>query len=278
MTRITHHDQQAGAHDTPPARAPCVTHSHPKGDTTMKTSQGNTIRSLVNAQEFIRTNAAELGGVDQTDTMHGLDTTITDVADHVTNQNGTARTAKGAAVLEATLRADLVTDHMAPLNRIAKLKLKGIPQLAAFRMPRGRPTTQQVAAHAQGMSRAAAPYAATFISAGMPADFLAQFDSSTAAMLQAQKDRASSQGTSTGATAGLQKLLSTGRQTVHVLDMFIRKTLKNNPTLLASWKAAQRVPKAATRSTTQPAPEAPATPAPATPAPVVTAPVAPAAA
>ena len=61
MTRITRHHRQAGALDAPPARAPCVTHIHPKGDTTVKTTQGNTIRSLVNVQEFVNTNGLDLG-------------------------------------------------------------------------------------------------------------------------------------------------------------------------------------------------------------------------
>ena len=229
----------------------------------MNTRQGNTIRSLVNVQEFVNTNVAELGGVEQTETKENLDTTITEVNTRVTNQNATLLTARGAAALEVTLRSELLKDHMAPINRIAKLKLQGIPQLTPFLMPRGRPTTQKLAGLAQGMSKAAESYASTFIKAGLPADFLAQLDSTIAALLQAQKDRSSSQAQGTGAATGLQALLTTGRRQVHVLDMLIRKTLKNNATLLANWNAAKRVPTTAVRSTT---PAAPATPTPATPA------------
>ena len=73
---------------------------------------------------------------------------------------------------------------MAPIARIAKVRLPDTPELAALRMPRGRPTILGLAAHAEGMAAAAAPFTDVFVAAGLPADFIVQLHTAVDAMLE----------------------------------------------------------------------------------------------
>jgi hypothetical protein len=61
-------------------------------------------------------------------------------------------------------------------------------------MPRGRPTTERLAAAANGMAKAAVPFSPVFVSAGLPQDFVAQLNTATDAMLVALNDRTQNRG------------------------------------------------------------------------------------
>jgi hypothetical protein len=119
--------------------------------------------------------------------------------------------------------------------------LSETPALEPLRLPRGRPTAEQLAAAAHGMAEAAAPYAEVFVAAGLAPDFRAQLHGAADALLASLDHRARRQGQRTGATAGLRATLSAGRRLVHVLDAFVQTALVDEPALLASWAAAQRV-------------------------------------
>jgi hypothetical protein len=122
-------------------------------------------------------------------------------------------------------------------------------------MPNARANVEQLVAAARGMATAAAPHAATFIAAGLPADFIAQLERVSDAMLTARRERAQSIGRASGATTSLRTKLAAARHIVHALDALVCTSVKDNPTLLANWNQVKRVQKVRSRpaSVTTPA-------------------------
>jgi hypothetical protein len=207
----------------------------------METAQGYTLQSLRSVQAFLTHHAAALPGVVHTGTYRQLVETLATLSALVAEQAGSDLAAQGATQRQRALRRALLRDHLTPIARIARVALSETPALEPLRLPRGRPTAEQLAAAAHGMAEAAAPYAELFVAAGLAADFRAQLHDAADALLASLDHRARRQGQRTGATAGLRATLSAGRKLVHVLDAFVQTALVDEPALLASWAAAQRV-------------------------------------
>jgi len=229
----------------------------------MKTTQTNMLASLLNVQAFLQTNATTFAGVVTTGTKQELDDAIVTLSGHASDQAQTLIEAQGATQTQESLRAELLQFHMAPINRIAKLKLTTAPELAPFLMPRSKMPIQTLKGFADGMAAAAAKYSATFIAAGLPTDFIGQLDAVATAMVNANTSRDETSKRRQGVTENLQAMLTMGRRIVHVLDPLVRKVIGKDPGLLKNWKAAKRVPRTGSPAT----PAIPAIPAtPATPA------------
>jgi hypothetical protein len=177
-----------------------------------------------------------------------LDDAIAELSTHLSDQTGNSISAQVATQRHQTLRTVLLRDHMAPIARIARAKLPRTPEMAPLRVPSGRPTLARLVGAARGMAEAAAPFAAVFTAAGLPADFLAQLDATTTALVEAANDRLQHRGKVKGATEGFGTTLTTARRTVSVLDAFVRTALKDDPSLLANWRRVKRVPSARVRS------------------------------
>lgn len=231
----------------------------------MRTTQGSILQSLRTVQLFLETNASQLGDVNASGARQDLDAAIVELSGHVVTQAGSTLAAMGLTQRQYALRRVLLRDHMAPIAKIAQAKLPPTPEVAPLRMPIGKPTIERLAALAQGMAKAAEPYAAVFIAAGMPADFIAQLTAAVDPMVAAMSDRTQTRGSRRGATSGLQDTLSSGRKIVHVLDAFMKSALKDNPSLLANWDVVKRVRVIPSRPTPAAAPAPTPTP---TPAPV----------
>jgi hypothetical protein len=132
---------------------------------------------------------------------------------------------------------------MKAISRIARADLPRTPQVEPLSMPRGVPTIPRLAAAADGMAKAAAPFASVFTAAGLPDDFIARLNSAVDALVASNKDRMQSRGKRSGATQGLKSRLVEGRRIVNVLDALVTTTLKDDPVLLGSWNTVKRVQK-----------------------------------
>jgi hypothetical protein len=209
----------------------------------MHTEQGNTMLSLRTANDFVEQHQDVLPAVMTSGAKQRLAEILATLAEHASHQVGSTLAARGATQAQRALRTVLLRTHMAPIVRIAKVDLPTTPELKPLRMPRGRPTIERLAAAASGMAEAAAPHAAVFIRAGLPADFLAQLTEAADALVGSLNARLQRRGETKGATEGLKAKLSEGRKIVHVLDAFVQSELQDEPALLASWGLVMRVQK-----------------------------------
>ena len=224
----------------------------------MQTTQGSVLESLQAVQTFLTDNADRLAGVVKTGARQKLDEAIAELTTHAEEQQGSHLAAQGNTQEKRNLQLVLRRDHMAPIARIARAELPPTPAVEPLRMPKGRPTVARLAALADGMANAAAPFADTFISAGLPTDFIAQLRAATTALVAAVAERNQNRGKRGGATTGLKQKLGRARRIVHVLDAFIQTALKDDQVLLSSWNIVKRVRRNTNRPATPAAP--PATP------------------
>jgi len=153
----------------------------------MQTTQGNMLQSLGSVQAFLEENAAKLTDVVNTGARQRLDNTIAELSVHVSDQTGSALVSQGATLKQHTLRRALLRDHMAPISRIARSDLPQTPEIEPFKMPRGRPTTEKLAAAAFGMAKAAT-LCRRVIAAGLPSDFVARLDAPADALVVSLSD------------------------------------------------------------------------------------------
>lgn len=207
----------------------------------MRTIQGNTLRSLHSVQGFLNENADKLGGVLSTGSRAMLDSAIAELEEHAAMQDGRTRMERGAVAIQRARRQALIRDHMAPIDRIARLLLADVPDLVALRLPRGRPTVERLVALADGMAEAAEPHAEVFIRTGRKPTFITDLRAAADALLQALQDRYVNRSKVRMATSGLQTGMSRARKLVNVLDTLVRSELANDPDLLAGWNLARRV-------------------------------------
>jgi hypothetical protein len=231
----------------------------------MQTRQGNTLQALRGVQAFLDAHAETLTTVAACGARKTLDTQIEEVSAHVMAQSGSHLASQGATQKQYALRQALLADHMAPIARIAAADLPLTPELHPLKMPKGRPSTEKLGAAAKGMADAAEPYAGVFVSAGLPQDFTKQLRAAADAMLVPIDARTQSRGSRQGATKGLKNAMLMASKTVRVLDAFVRRALKDDPALLASWDAVRRPPSKTGKAAAPAAPAAPQSPVAPTP-------------
>jgi hypothetical protein len=123
-------------------------------------------------------------------------------------QSSSLLSARGATQKLYAVREDLLLGHMAPITRIA----------------------------------AAGLHAVVPIGAGLAPDFIGQLRGAADALLAGVDARTQHRGARQGGTRGLRESLRRARNSVRVLDAFIRHALKGNAASLASWDAVRRPP------------------------------------
>ena len=227
----------------------------------MQTKQSTMLQSLRNVEAFLEEHADKLAGVVSTGARQQLADTIAALADEAKVQAGSKLTGKAATKKQLDLRHALLHDHMEPIARIAKAKLPHTADFSQLKLPTGKPTAQKLTADAYAMADKAQPHADVFIASGLPKEFAANLTAAANAMMAAIDEKSTSRGNRRGATTGIKARLTAGRQTVHILDSFVKTALKDDPALLANWKISKRVRKSNTSAASAPAPVAtPATP------------------
>jgi hypothetical protein len=207
----------------------------------MQTKQGAVLESLRAVNTFLNEKADQLGDVVHTGVRRKLADVLAELDTHATDQTASSFVAEGATKRKVVLARNLRRRHLTPIARIARVELSHTPNLESLKMPKGRPTPERLIAHAEGMAKAAAPFAETFIEAGLPSDFIARLGAATGELRSAVTDRTQNRGKQNGATTGLKKQLSSARKLVHVLDAFVQTALEDNEPLLASWNVVKRV-------------------------------------
>jgi hypothetical protein len=226
-------------------------------------------------QDFIDKHADKLNAVVDTGARKELAAAIDSLTEAQSTQTSGETNARGHTNKQRSLRDILLKDHMGAISRIARANLPPTPELEVFRMPRGRQTVSKLAAAAYGMADSAAPYAATFVSAGMPTDFIPRLKAAADAVVAARRQHRQSKGDRSRATQSLKDRLQRGAHIVKILDSFVGAALRNDTDLLAEWKRVRHTriitPRSTEPATPVPAPAVPTSPTtatiPASPAP-----------
>ena len=212
--------------------------------------QNAVLGALQRAQPFLTENADALASVDLTTSRKRLDDVVTSFTTHAVEQDANDRGAKGETAKQQQLRITLSTDFMRPIAEIARRNLQTVPEFKALQMPRSRVAGPAFLASAQGMAKAATLHKETLIERGLPADFLDQFEGELTPLEASMTDREQSRGRRIGATQGLRFQEQEGRSVLKVLDALVRRALRGNEALLATWQGVRMIRRRPGRPTT----------------------------
>lgn len=224
----------------------------------MRTTEANQLDALRNVPAFLDEYRDHLPGVATCGMRHRLDEALQRLARHADDQTSSAVGSRNCTRRYLARRQQLVGSHLLPIALIARTTEPPLSELEQFRLPRGKPTAQQLALAAHAMAEAAIPHARTFIAAGMPEDFVDQLRRASDAMMGELSDRAQERARHRIATEALRRGITSTRRMVNVLDAFVRSECKPDDGLLAGWTSANHVRRSARRAVApQVAPVAP---------------------
>ena len=207
----------------------------------MQTRQNNALFALVSAEAFINENADRLAAVTATGMRTKLGSLIVELKRNALGQGRSTLTARGTTRKHRELRTILVRDHMHPIATIAAAELPRTPELAPLRKPGARFTAANLALAAGAMAEAAAPFSDLFITAGLPADFIARLRAASDAMQDALQHRSLILGKRSGATSGLVARFVAAKKVLRAVDSLVVRSLSSDPEMLREWNTVKRI-------------------------------------
>jgi hypothetical protein len=228
----------------------------------MRLHQQHEQEALRRVQHFLDTHADVVGPLKDSEARKQLDDAVAKLNAHTLDQ-GTARLeASGQTHRQQQAANVLKSEHMQPIAKFARAKLKGVPDVAALTKSGANLHGNKLVSAARAMATAALPHADVLTKGGFPADAVQQLGTAADALSAAITDRAATKVQGVVATAGIRKETLRGREAVHMLDAVVSKPLASNPELQAGWRSAKRVTLKSGGSGTPAAVSAPVAPLP----------------
>jgi hypothetical protein len=128
-------------------------------------------RSLRRARGFLNEHPDIAAPVNGSDTRKTLDDAVTRLEAENVTQDEKRKQLNGETAQIHALREDLRLNHMRPIANVAKAKFASEPFFVALKLPGMQIDNEALVNATREMSGNAAAQSATFIAAGLPADF-----------------------------------------------------------------------------------------------------------
>ena len=135
----------------------------------------------------------------------------------------------------------LKSQHMQPIAKFARTRLKGVPDISALSQSGSRLQGNPLVKAARAMATAALPHADVLTQGGFASDAVQQLGAAADALAAGITERFDTRVQRVAATKGIKTELVRGRDAVHMLDAVVTKPLSSDPALLAGWRSAKRV-------------------------------------
>ena len=207
----------------------------------MKKSQRARLDSLSRIQQFLDTNDAVLGTINKATSRTDLDAAVTQLQVFAADQSLQETELTGRTKFKKDARDNLRLLHMQPIAAIARKKFGNTQVIQDLKLPSKSASDTTLLAEGAAMVKAASQYTQVFLDQQMPADFIAELETSVQALADIVAARAVTQGLLTKATIGVRNQLSITFTDVRVLNALVVKALKTQPDLLAMWRQMKRV-------------------------------------
>ena len=191
-------------------------------------------------QRYLDIHDASLGDINQSGYRAVLNDVVSALHAHDVTLEYAQRAGTGQTAKRRVLRNILKLNHLRPIARIAAAQLRQVPEFAALAMPSCKSPSRALIAAAGAMRVAASGYPATFMAAGLDADFLEQLQGAADALNANLAESGAMECRRSGATAGLAAEAKRGRQAIKVLDALVEKRV-NDDVLRAEWNSARRI-------------------------------------
>jgi hypothetical protein len=170
---------------------------------------------------------------------------LTGIVQRLTDHAAAQLTQRSNALLdskdEVEKRRELVSDHMAPIAKVARALRGVVPGISVLKLPKGNVPTPQVINAATAMAQKAEIYKDTLVESGLPADFLEELQGATAALKASFDARGLARAARVAATRGVESELTLGRRMVTILDAIVTRLIRSQPTKMAEWEQLKRV-------------------------------------
>jgi hypothetical protein len=226
----------------------------------MFTHQLNQLDTLTNVQHFLDVHDDVVGPLKDTEGRKLLDAVVAQLFAQENEQFTADGVLRGALARQRSLVAELKQQHMKPIAKFARAKLRGTPDFTALARSGSNLKGSKLVGAARAMATAAASVSDVLTAAQFPADAVKQLGAAADAVANAIVDRAASKQARGAATASIRQHLSLGREAVAMLDPIVTKRLAGNKGLLEGWRQAKRVVKKPGVVKTPAIPPAPITP------------------
>lgn len=210
----------------------------------MERKQEHLIEALNQVEQFLETNGEAMTQVITSAARENFSASRERLVQHMKAQDGFARDTRSSVAIKRTLRDQLLEDHIRPIGVVARAELRHVQALAGLTVPSGKARFGSLVAAGYGMAQSARPYEATFLAAGLPADFIAQLVRATDALQEALTTRGEARALRVEATVGLAEESRVARNALRVLDVLVRRAIKD-PVRRARWANVSRVATAA---------------------------------
>ena len=207
----------------------------------MKKSQRARLDSLSRIQQFLDTNDAALGTINKATSRRDLDAAVAQLRVFAAVQSLKETELTGRTKVKKDARDNLRLLHMQPIAAIARKKFGNTQVIQDLKLPSKSASDTTLLAEGAAMVKAALQYTQVFLDQQMPADFIAELETSVQALADIVAARAVTQGLLTKATIGVRNQLSITFTDVRVLNALVVKALKTQPDLLAMWRQMKRV-------------------------------------
>jgi hypothetical protein len=207
----------------------------------MQLHQQHQEESLRRVQSFLDAHADVVGSLKESEARKQLDDAVGALSTQTLAQGSAGLDSTGKANRVRQLTSDLKTQHMQPIAKFSRAKLKGVPDFAALTQSASQLRGNPLVKAALAMATAALPHADVLTQSGFAPDAVQQLGAAANTLQTAITDVQNTRVARIGATKGIRAQLVRGRDAVHMLDAVVTKPLSGNPALLAGWRSAKRV-------------------------------------
>ena len=174
--------------------------------------------------------------------LTALGTVLASLDEAMVKQDTHLRSAKGATAEAKLLRREDITDHMRLIAKAARVAIPDVVKMTAeLQLPKRDIDIEGLRAAAGAMAAAAERYQDALVTAGLPADTIAQLRSVAAQYKAAIDKRGQLVAQRRGATESVDEQLRRARELVDAISVIVTRALRTDPATLAEWRQLKRV-------------------------------------
>ena len=203
------------------------------------------IEALERVEGFLDTNQGVMASVITSKAHQNFTASRERMVEHMKAQDEHTRGIRRTVATKQRLAVRVIRAHMRPITIVARKQLPTAGEFGALRVPGRRGRLVALVAAGHGMARAAKLHEATFLEAGLPADFIERLAAATDALSEAITAKGETEALRVRATSGLRKEGRVASFALRLIDTMVRSAIETDNVLLDEWTKVSRVAAAA---------------------------------
>ena len=206
----------------------------------MNKSCEHLIQALDRVEDYLTQHPDAMQGVVNAEAHQYLSASRDRMVERMKAQNAFDRVARSGTVTTETLREQLLREHMRPISVVAQSRLSTVGELGTLTLSARKARLGSLVSAGYGMAEAARKYEQTFLTAGLPPDFIARLLATTEALREAMNAQSQLRAQRVQATTGITEEARIARGALRVLDVLVRARVREKE-VLARWRQLRRV-------------------------------------